>query len=198
MNAIPPERGLKVDVSDVARYLRTGGEPLEGALARRVEELSAAASNEIRPARTWRRFAVTDGAVSSGNVKMPVFGTLARHLAGCNDVYLACATLGARFDAFQRRIAVTSGADAFILQAVGAAMIEKLMDSVEDGIRAELASGEALTVRYSPGYGDFPLSAQRDILSLLDACRRVGVSLTDTLLMTPSKSVSAVIGVTVQ
>jgi cobalamin-dependent methionine synthase I len=90
---------------------------------------------------------------------------------------------------------VTSGADALIVQAVGAALIERHMDAVEDEIRAELAPGESLLTRYSPGYGDFPLEAQRSILALLDTPRKIGVSLTDSLLMVPSKSVSAVIGV---
>ena len=52
-----------------------------------------------------------------------------------------------------------------------------------------------LVRRYSPGYGDFPLEAQRELLGILDTPRAIGVSLTDTLLMAPSKSVSAVIGV---
>ena len=69
------------------------------------------------------------------------------------------------------------------------------MDIAEDEIRRELAEGETLVPRYSPGFGDFPLTAQREILSVLDAARAIGVSLTDTLLMVPSKSVSAVIGV---
>ena len=58
-----------------------------------------------------------------------------------------------------------------------------------------ISPNESLVSRYSPGYGDFPLTAQRELLSLLDAPRKVGVSLTDTLLMVPSKSVSAIIGV---
>ena len=69
------------------------------------------------------------------------------------------------------------------------------MDGVEDEIRAELTDGETLVSRYSPGYGDFPLAAQSTVLALLDAPRTVGVALTDTLLMVPSKSVSAIIGV---
>ncbi len=70
------------------------------------------------------------------------------------------------------------------------------MDDVELEIRSELQDGETLVSRYSPGYGDYPLSEQRRLLSILDASRRVGVSLTDALVMAPSKSVSAVIGVT--
>ena len=98
-------------------------------------------------------------------------------------------------DALLRRVSVMSGADALVLQAVGTAAVEEWMDCVENEIRAELAPGETLVRRYSPGYGDFPLAAQRQLLGLLDAPRTVGVSLTDTLLMAPSKSVSAVIGV---
>ena len=81
------------------------------------------------------------------------------------------------------------------MQATGAALIEKWMDDTEDAIRAELFPGETLVTRYSPGYGDFTLSAQRELLEFIDAPRKVGVSLTDSLLMVPSKSVSAVIGV---
>ena len=104
-------------------------------------------------------------------------------------------SFGAAFDAYHRRVSVRSGADALIVQAIGAAAIEKVMDGIEDAIRAELAPGESLVTRYSPGYADFPLAEQRTLLGLIDAPRRVGVTLTDSLLMAPSKSVSAVIGV---
>ncbi len=172
-----------------------GGRKPDGALAARIDELCDEAEKAARPARVFRRFPIGEGAVCSGGMVLPIKGTLARHLTGCSSVYLACGTLGAGFDAFQRRVSVTSGADALIVQAVGAAMIEDWMDRVEDEIRAELLPGELLRARYSPGYGDFPLSFQREILALLDSSRRAGVSLTDSLLMVPSKSVSAVIGV---
>ena len=102
---------------------------------------------------------------------------------------------GAEIDALQRRVSVTSGADALIVQAIGAAAIEEWMDAVEDDIRQELEPGEELVPRFSPGYGDLPLECQRTLVSVLDTPRKIGVSLTDTLLMVPSKSVSAIIGV---
>ena len=186
---------MKAAVNDVARYLRMGRHAPEGALAERIDELIELADGETCPARTWRRFTIENGSVGSGELRMPISSTLARHLGTCRDVYLVCGTLGARFDAFQRRAAVRSGADALIVQAIGAALIEDLVDAIEEDIRAELALGETLIQRYSPGFGDFPLEAQRALLTLLDAPRLAGVSLTDTLLMVPSKSVSAVIGV---
>ena len=69
------------------------------------------------------------------------------------------------------------------------------MDAVADEIRLELEPGETLVSRFSPGYGDLPLGYQRTLLAILDTPRKIGVSLTDTLLMVPSKSVSAVVGV---
>ena len=179
---------MTVTVQEVARYLRMGGNVPDGALAARIGELVDEAVRVLRPARIWRRLPVT---------QIPSPGTtLLRHLEDCAEAYLACGTIGPGLDALQRRVSVTSGADALIVQAVGAALIERYMDDVENEIRAELASGEALVTRYSPGYGDFPLEAQREILAILDTPRKIGVSLTDSLLMVPSKSVSAVIGVT--
>ena len=187
---------MTVDLAEIARYMRMGRTVPEGELAARVGRLRDDALKAIRPARIWRRFPIAEDAIVSGGVRLGISGTLARHLAGCAAAYLVCATIGVGFDTLQRRAAARSGTDALIAQAVGAALIEKLMDETEDEIRAELAAGESLVSRYSPGYGTFPLAAQRELLALLDAPRSVGVSLTDTLLMVPSKSVSAIIGVT--
>ena len=184
-----------VDLQEIARYMRMGRTVPDGALAARVTELRDEALKTVRPAHTRRRFPIVEGNIVSGSVRLSIAGTLARHLADCRAAYLVCGTLGTGFDAFQRRVSATSGADALIAQAIGAALIEKLMDGVEAEIRRELQPNETFVSRYSPGYGDFPLTAQRELLSLLDAPRKVGVSLTDTLLMVPSKSVSAIIGV---
>lgn len=104
---------------------------------------------------------------------------------------LLCGTIGAEFDAWQRRLAATSAADAFFSQQIGLAAVERVMDDLEEQARAALELGEHLLPRRSPGYGDIPLEASREILSKLDATRRLGVSLTDSLLLVPSKSVTA-------
>jgi hypothetical protein len=181
---------LKISSHDIALYLRLGGQEPDAALASAMVAMREAALEVVRPARVWRRvdWPKTDGAFGA-SLK------LARHLNGCHAVYLVCGTLGTGFDALLRRVSVKSAADALVLQAVGTAAIEEWMDGIEESIKSELLPGEALVRRYSPGYGDFPLEAQRALLGILDTPRTIGVSLTDTLLMTPSKSVSAVIGV---
>jgi hypothetical protein len=189
------ESAVAVDTGDVLKYLRMGASSGDAALLGRIRELLAKASSAIRPACTWKRFPLCADGIVSGGGTLAVSGTLAAHLRGCRSAYLVCGTAGAEFDAFMRRVSAVSGADALIAQAIGTAAIEKLMDFASDEIAAELCDGESAVSRYSPGYGDFPLAAQRTILDLLDAPRRTGVSLTDSLLMVPSKSVSAVVGV---
>jgi hypothetical protein len=186
---------ITIDMKEITRFMRMGGRAPDTALAVRIEALRDEALGMVRPARVWRRFPIENGVIATGECRLDVVGELARHLDGCREVYLVCGTIGALFDAFQRRVSVRSGADALIAQAIGAALIEKWMDMTGDAILAEMAPGESLRRRYSPGYGDFPLEAQRDLLAMLDASRKVGVSLTDTLLMVPSKSVSAVLGI---
>lgn len=180
---------MEIDRVQICRYLKLYGRKPDPALASRIEAMCAKADEAMRPARTWLRLDDVSRLDLRGSA------ALAKHLSGCHAVYLVCGTIGAMFDALQRRTAAKSASDAFILQAIGAAAIEAWMDSVEDEIRRELAPGEILAPRYSPGYGGWQLEAQRDLLSILDAPRTVGVALTDTLLMVPSKSVSAVIGV---
>ena len=136
--------------------MRMGRAVPDGALAARVTELRDEALTIVRPAHIERRFPIVEGNIVSGSVRLVLAGTLARHLAGCRAAYLACGTLGTGFDAFQRRVSATSGADALIVQAIGAALIEKLMDTVEAEIRRELPPNETLVSRYSPGYGDHP------------------------------------------
>ena len=120
-------------------------------------------------------------------------GIWCRSRLGNRDVFFLCGTLGAEFDSWQRRLSATSAADALFSQQIGLAAVEKLMDELESQIRRrELPAGMKLLPRWSPGYGDKPLSLSRRILAELDAAKRIGVSITDSQLLVPSKSVTAV------
>ena len=110
---------------------------------------------------------------------------------GDKDVVFLCGTIGAEFDAWQRRLSVLSAADALLSQEIGLAAVEKVMDELEEGIR-EQGTGNRLKPRRSPGYGDLPLALSRTILGELDAPRKIGVSITDSDLLVPSKSVTAI------
>ena len=113
-------------------------------------------------------------------------------LEGAEVIFL-CGTIGAEFDAWQRRLSVLSAADALLSQQIGLDAVEKVMDDLEATARAEAeAEGLKLLPRKSPGYGDLPLGLSRTILAELDAPRKIGVSITDSDLLVPSKSVTAI------
>ena len=113
-----------------------------------------------------------------------------------HEVVFLCGTLGAEFDAWQRKLAATSAADALFSQRIGLREVEQVMDGLEAEAGAALRPEERLLPRWSPGYGERPLSLSRPILDELDAPRRLGVTLTDSLLLVPSKSVTAVCEIT--
>lgn len=125
--------------------------------------------------------------------------SLSRNLRGCENVYLMAATLGIGPDRLIARASVTHMSRAVILQAASAAMIEAWCDEVNQRIIKEAAAqGLYCRPRFSPGYGDFRLEYQQDFAQILRMQKEIGVSLTESLLMMPSKSVTAVIGVTAQ
>ena len=116
------------------------------------------------------------------------------NLHSCTSVYLMACTIGPQVDAFIRRAQTTNPAYAAVLQSTGAMYIEKLVDYVNEEIKKNaFASGKEAKPRYSPGYGDVPLTVQKDFFRLLP-CTRIGLTLMDTLIMAPEKSVTAFVG----
>ena len=115
------------------------------------------------------------------------------HLEGCSRAAVMCATLGAGVDRLLRVSQIADMSRAVVLDSRAAAAIEQVCDEVERRI-ADGFPGQYLTFRFGPGYGDYPLSTQKHLLRLLDAPRKIGLSLNDSLLLTPTKSVTAVIG----
>ncbi|MCL2231008.1 MAG: hypothetical protein FWC01_07915 [Treponema sp.] len=122
--------------------------------------------------------------------------SLANHLKGCKKAVMLAATLGANADMLIRRYSVQNMGKALTAQNVCTDMIETYLDETGNEIHElnELKNLFALS-RFSPGYGDFDITCQKEILKLLDASR-IGISLTEGFMLIPSKSVTAVIGFT--
>lgn len=140
-------------------------------------------------------YLVVDACVARGLAHAPSLA-LQKNLAGCGSAVLFAATVGIGIDRLIARYAPLSPTKALLFQAIGAERIESLCDAFEGEMAAEMAqAGRKTRPRFSPGYGDFPLEAQKDIFALLDCPRRIGLTLNESLLMSPSKSVTAIIGV---
>ena len=186
---------MKLDIAEPLRYLGVRGEPGPALRA----ELSAVAdrlTQAVTPRWVWRVFHVKrtfDGEGLEGT-NLTLTGEMAhKMLADCAQAVLLACTLGAGFETMLRSEQARSMARAAMLDVCGSAWVEAGCDQAEGEISARFP-GLYLTDRFSPGYGDLPLGLQKEICALLDAQRRLGVQVTDSLLMNPTKSVTAVIG----
>ncbi|MBQ7326232.1 MAG: Vitamin B12 dependent methionine synthase activation subunit [Clostridia bacterium] len=121
---------------------------------------------------------------------------LRKALDGCKKIILFCATVGVDMDRLIARYSIASPSRSVMLQAIGTERVETLCDEFCKQIKEEKISfGQSVTKRFSPGYSDLPLALQRDIFSALNPEARIGVVLNESLIMTPSKSVTAIIGI---
>lgn len=103
-------------------------------------------------------------------------------------------TAGYTLDRLIARFNLISPARALMINAYGAERVERVADALCDEIAMQYSrDGYTAKPRFSPGYGDLSLEFQRDIFALLDPPSRIGVSLGDSLIMTPSKSISAIV-----
>lgn len=144
----------------------------------------------------WQEFSITDTPqmLDLGFVRTNSL-SLKQHLSGCSKIVLFAATLGLPFDRLISRYSRLSPARALLLQAIGTERMEGLCDAFCEKVRLDAASrGLCTTSRFSPGYGDLPLEIQTCIFRVLDCPKQIGLTLNESLLMSPSKSVTAIIG----
>lgn len=121
---------------------------------------------------------------------------LMKNLAGCHKIVLFCATVGVEMDRLVAKYSATSPAKSLMLDALGSERVEALCDLFNSEIKkAARDEGCKAHPRFSPGYGDLPLDIQREIFTVLNPEKRIGVVLNENLFMSPSKSVTAIIGI---
>ena len=120
-------------------------------------------------------------------------GKLAVNLKNCERVIIFGVTLGTEIDRLIMKYGKLSPTKALFFQAIGAAGIETLCDIFSEDIKKELNVN--LKPRFSPGFGDLELTTQKDIFKVLDCSKKIGLTLNDSLLMSPTKSVTAFVGI---
>lgn len=200
---------INVDKKEVFRYLGYRRSAPDEEVVRLVDECLADLNEVVTPRKIVREYPIESvfpaGSASGSGGKQPpllrIAGmeissrSLSRNLRSCEKVCLMAATLGLGPDRLIARASVKYMSRAVILQAAAAAMIEAWCDQVNEEIILQAAKeGLYCRPRFSPGYGDFALEYQRDFAQILRMQKEIGVSLTESLLMMPSKSVTAIIG----
>ena len=128
--------------------------------------------------------------ISLGNLNF-CSNSLKKNLDGCESAYIFAATAGSESQRIIAKNSVISPLRGIVSDCVGSAAIEAFCDK----FNCEFENRDFLRPRFSPGYGDLPLECQKQLLGLLDAKKNIGLSLNESLMMSPSKSVTAIIGI---
>jgi hypothetical protein len=199
---------MKIAISEkeVLRFLGYRGASADERIHSIIDELIGLFTSNVIPKSVY---GIWDCQIDSSTT---VFGgmtvkskSLAGHLADCRQLVLLAATLGTQADTLIRSLSIQDMEKAVIAQALCAAMLEAYCDLITNKItsqnlRASAPPRELLlqenlypTTRFNPGYGDFDISYQKNILKILN-CSSIGLSMTDGYMLTPTKSVTAIIG----
>ncbi len=190
-------RGLpgeaRIDRREALRYLGCGKRSPDGMTGELLSECEKEVLPLLQPRCCWMVKKISFPGPFSVDIGFgPIESvTLSRHLQGCHSAMLFAATVGIGIDRLVGRYQRLRPSRAAVIDALGSSAIECWCDDMEVG----LLGNEVHCSRFSPGYGDFALSCQEPFSRLLDMPRSAGIFLSQSLLMTPSKSVTAVIGI---
>jgi len=184
---------------EVLRYLGYQGTEIPPQTDRLINGCILEMKGLVRPTYCYRRYRMweaTEGIYLEESAICLTGDAIRRHLAGCKEVYLLCATVGMYVDKNIRLKMVMEPAAGAVLDSCGSVAVERVVEAVQQEIEKEVAAeGKSITGRFSPGYGDLPLTIQRDLAEELDVYRKLGVSVGENLMLSPSKSITAIIGV---
>lgn len=176
----------KIDREEAVRYLGNSGvemnSTMEGILDICEEKILATA----KPKYLYKTVALENSGLLVGN-------SISKHLENCQNAVILCATLGADIDKLIRKAQITDMAQAVVIDSMSSVAVEQICNSVEELIISENPT-LFTTWRFSPGYGDYPIELQSAFLRLLDAPRKIGLCTNHNSILTPTKSVTAIIG----
>lgn len=182
------EVSARVDREEALAFLGHRGQPL-GDLRERLERAARLCEDELSPRGVYRVMGAPEAlALLPGR-------DIARHVEGCPDVVLLAVTLGAPSEMLLRRERALSATDGLLVDACASSLVEQAANVLSERIAEEAAAwGLVATSRFSPGYGDLPLSCQPAFLAACGADRTLGIRATPAHLLVPAKSITAVIG----
>ncbi|MBQ3416629.1 MAG: Vitamin B12 dependent methionine synthase activation subunit [Ruminococcus sp.] len=173
---------VKDEIPDISALLNECIEEARGVLVYRV-------GYAVLPVQRTDNEMILDVIHTSSN-------TVSKAISHCDEAVIFAATIGTEYDRLILRYSRLSPSKALLLQALGAERVESLCDAFCQQMNTELRLEEkSLRTRVSPGYGDISLTMQKEIFAILDCERKLGITLNNDLMMTPTKSVTAIAGI---
>ncbi len=187
------------DREEILRYLGYHGQKIDPQTAELLDTCIESMSDSVKPRFCYRVFSIEHGeTVFLPECNLHLSGRdIKNHLQNCQKCILLAVTLGVEADNLIRISEAESMTRAVILDAVATELTEQLCNHAEKEL-LPLAEqdGCLFTSRFSPGYGDLPISLQSRISEILDTPRKIGLTTTEHSLMIPRKSVTAILGFT--
>lgn len=184
---------VEINQKEAFRYMgykaKSAPDNIEGLFSLCLDEFKKNVSYKACFTKTKINFS-GDGIIDLGFGKFKSFN-LEKNLSDCEEAYIFAATCGVMVDRAVMRYSKTLPSKSVMIDAIGSAAIEDWCNIIND----EMKNEGRTKPRFSCGYGDFALECQKGILDFLDAYRKIGVSLSDSFMMTPTKTVTAVVGI---
>lgn len=176
----------KLNRNEAIRYLGGSGIQMNEQMKSLMDECEKMVLEKAAPKYLYIELDLPCDEIMGGN-------DIANHLDGCEKAILMCATLGTEIDKLIRISQISDMAKAVVLDSFSSVAVEQVCNKIDE-IIAEKYDGYYMTFRFSPGYGDYPISLQQDFLRMLDAPRKIGLTTNENFLLMPTKSVTAVMG----
>lgn len=189
---------MDIRIKEAIRYLGYGRNEIDEKTLQLIKESFRELEQHVEPKFIYHIFALSildDEKLTIGKLEIQS-KSLMKNLQGCKAVILFGATLGTYVDRQIHKYELLDMTKAVVLQACAAAYLEEYCDKMQEQLGQMLAQDKNyLRPRFSPGYGDFSILYQKDVLRMLDAPKKIGLTMTDGYMLTPTKSVTAIIGI---
>ena len=195
---------IEINQGEVLRYLQYKNQDIDNSLSEKIKKCINQTKEIINPRFIFRKYKIKK--LKFSNEKNEVYFEGANLTLKSNDIYnllldcdeciLMSATLGLEIEREIRKLTYTDLTKGIIIDACATTAIEEVCDIVQDNIAKNLLKEDKyITYRYSPGYGDLPIEKNLDINNLLNSQKEIGLTVTNSGIMIPRKSVVALIGV---
>lgn len=195
---------IEIDEKEVLRYLQYKNQEIKDDLSEIIKECIESTKEIVNPRFIYRKYKIKKSKSSNSKGEIYLEGAnlilqsddIYNLLIECDECILMSATLGLEIEKEIRKLTYTDLTKGIIIDACATTAIEEVCDIVQANIEKQLLKDHKyITYRYSPGYGDLPIEKNIDINNILNSQKEIGLTVTNSGIMIPRKSVVALIGV---
>lgn len=189
---------VTIPKDEVLRYLGYKKQEIEESLDKLINETIEESKELLLPKfvyGSYKNKLQENGVLLEGTNLVFKGKDIKEHLKYSNEVAVMAVTIGSKIETRIKFYEKSNLTKALILDSCATTAVEEVCDQIEEYIKMEANKKNlSITFRYSPGYGDLPLTIQGEVISVLKADKTIGLTASAHHLLFPRKSVTAIIG----